>query len=81
MPRASHLFRSFAQARGLELTVEEHSAEDTGDLELLLGEKTRIMNLEAKNMKYQIAKLSEIEVKKTKQKIKSLILKYSKCEH
>ena len=42
MPRASHMFRSFSQARGLELTVEEHSAEDTGDLELLLGEKQEL---------------------------------------
>ena len=30
MPRASHIFRSIFSAKGVELTVEEHSGNDSG---------------------------------------------------
>ena len=75
MPRANHIFRSFFYAKGVELTVEEHSAKDSGDIYLLQGEKIRIYNLGAKNMKYQIPGLAEHYIEETKQKIESLLLK------
>ena len=77
MPRASHIFRSFFYAKGVELTVEEYSARDSGDIQLLQGEKRRIYNLGAKNMKYQIPSLAEEYIEETKLKIENLLMKHN----
>ena len=61
--------------KNFELTLEEHSAKDSGDIQLLQGEKRRIYNLGAKNMKYQIPSLAEEYIEETKQKIENLLLK------
>ena len=75
MPIASNIFRSFFYSKGVELTVEKHCSKYSGDIGLLQGEKRRIYNLGAKNMKYQIPELAEHYIEETKQKIESLISK------
>ena len=73
IPRASHLFRSFFTEKGIELNIEEHGAEDSGDIQLLIGERTRIDNLGEKYVKYQIPRLPDEIVEETRQKIEQLI--------
>ena len=46
MARTSHVFRTFFKAKGIILTVEEHSAKDFADVQTLMGEK--IMTFVAK---------------------------------
>ena len=73
MPRANHLFRSFFNEKGIELTIEEHIAKDSEDIQLLLGERKRIDNLGEKYVKYQIPRLPDEIVEETRQKIEKLI--------
>ena len=77
MPRASHLFRAFFQAKKINLTVEEHCAKDSGDVQLVLGEKKRMIDLPTKSKKYQIPTLPDQELENSKVKVESLLLKYN----
>ena len=77
MPRASHLFRAFFQAKDFDVNIEEHYAKDLEDAEHYLGEKKRIDDLPSKILKYQIPTLPEQELDNTKQQIESLLLKYN----
>jgi homoserine trans-succinylase len=71
MPRASHVFSSFFYAKGVWLIVEEYSTKESGDIDLLQGEKRRILNFVAKHMKYQIPSLPEEYIEETKQNIEA----------